>query len=114
MLSIGSIVWGASDVDRAVAFWTGALDYVQREAGDETWRVLVPREGPGTQLAIARAASPRPRRHHLDLYADDQAAETDRLVALGATRHDTWRYEDDADYVVLRDTEGNSFCVVQS
>ena len=112
MLSIGSIVWGAADVDRAVAFWTRALDYVERDPGDDTWRILRPREGEGQQLAIAKAASPGPRRHHLDLYADDRSAEIDRLIALGAVRDEHWNYEDDADYVVLHDTEGNAFCVV--
>lgn len=114
MLSIGSIVWGAADVDRAVAFWTRALDYTERDPGDDTWCVLVPRAGEGQQLAIAKAASAGPRRHHLDLYADDQSAEVARLLALGATRDDTWRYEDGADYVVLHDPEGNAFCVVQA
>ncbi len=38
-------------------------------------------------------------------------AEVERLVALGATRVQ-WTYPDDADFVVLADTEGNLFCVV--
>jgi len=31
---------------------------------------------------------------------------------LGATRVD-WKYEHEADYVVLADPDGNTFCVVQ-
>ena len=27
MLEIGSIVWGVTDIHRAVAFWSEALDY---------------------------------------------------------------------------------------
>lgn len=53
-------------------------------------------------------------RMHLDLYAEDaaaQQAEVDRLIALGAQRVD-WEYPDSADFVVLADTEGNLFCVV--
>jgi hypothetical protein len=49
---------------------------------------------------------------HLDLYADDQKAEVERLVNLGTTRY-PWRYPPDADYVVLADPDGNLFCVVQ-
>jgi hypothetical protein len=54
-------------------------------------------------------------RMHIDLYADsreEQLAEVERLVALGATRVAGWPYPDDADFIVLTDTEGNLFCVV--
>ena len=54
----------------------------------------------------------RARRHHIDLFADDLAAEVKRLLALGATRTE-WRYEPYADYVVLLDPDGIPFCVVQ-
>jgi hypothetical protein len=49
---------------------------------------------------------------HLDLYTEDQKAEVERLVALGATRyaHET---PDDADFIVLVDPDGYRFCVVQ-
>ena len=36
-----------------------------------------------------------------------------RLVALGATQVG-WDYPDDADFVVLADTEGNLFCVIDT
>lgn len=111
MLNIGSIVWGVRDMARATAFWTAALDYLPREAPDEDWVVLIPRGGVGVQLALKLVTSPAARRHHLDLYAEDQAAEVTRLLALGASRVD-WRYEPDADYVVLADPDGNRFCVV--
>jgi len=47
---------------------------------------------------------------HLDLYSDDGQAQVDRLVALGATRVREVNEPDDT-YVVLRDPEGNEFCV---
>jgi catechol 2,3-dioxygenase-like lactoylglutathione lyase family enzyme len=112
MLKIGSIVWGVRDLTRAMTFWTAALDYVPREAPDEDWVVLVPREGTGVQLALKLVTSDSARRHHLDLYAEDRTAEVARLLALGATRVD-WRYGPDADYVVLADPDGNRFCVIQ-
>ena len=49
---------------------------------------------------------------HLDLYADNQQEEVERLVRIGAVKY-PWRYEPDADYVVLEDPDGNLFCVVQ-
>jgi hypothetical protein len=41
-----------------------------------------------------------------------QAAEVERLLALGARRVD-WRHPEHADYVALADPDGNTFCVVQ-
>jgi catechol 2,3-dioxygenase-like lactoylglutathione lyase family enzyme len=52
------------------------------------------------------------QRHHLDLYADNQEAEVERLIGLGA-QGVSWRYPDGADYIVLADPDGNRFCVVQ-
>ena len=72
MLSIGSIVWGVRDIGRALEFWTAALDYRPRDEPGDDWVVLIPRRGEGPQLALDLVDSPRPRRHHLDLYADDQ------------------------------------------
>ncbi len=114
MLKIGSVVWGVQDVPRAVQFWTQALGYRPREEPDADWAVLVPTSGEGPQLAIKLVSSSAHARtrHHLDLYADEQAAEVERLLALGAARVN-WRYEPDADYVVLADPDGNRCCVVQ-
>ena len=111
MLKIGSIVWGVRDVPRAIRFWTAALNYRPREEPKDGWAVLVPLEGPGVQLALALVRSEQARRHHLDLYAEDQTAEVERLLGLGARRAE-WRYPPDADYVVLEDPDGNRFCVV--
>lgn len=112
MLNIGSIVWGVRDVPRAARFWTQALNYRLRDEPDDDWAVLVPQEGPGVQLALDLVDSEKARRHHLDLYTSDQEAEVERLLALGATRVE-WDYPPGADFVVLADTEGNPFCVVQ-
>lgn len=116
MLSIGSMVWGVRDVQRGIEFWCAALDYELLREPDADWAILVPRVGDGPQLAIALVhedASVR-RRHHLDLYADDQAAEVARLLELGAAEVAEWRYPDGADYVVLADPDDNRFCVVQT
>lgn len=111
MLRIGSIVWGVQDLPRAIAFWTAALNYKLRDEPDDDWAVLIPTEGQGVQLALSLVSSERARRHHLDLYADDQGAEVARLLALGAARAE-WNYPPDADFVVLSDPDGNRFCVV--
>lgn len=127
MLRVGSVVLGCEDVPRAREFWCRALDYVPRSAADDTedWVVLVPAGGAsraargGTQLSLDRSATPPQEqpRVHLDLYAGDaadQAAEVDRLLALGARRMDWDDYPPDADFVVLADPEGNLFCVIDT
>ena len=112
MLKLASVVWGGPDVARGVEFWTAALDYVPVHPPGDDWALLKPRAGDGVQLAIDQKLSDGPRRHHMDLYADDRAAEVERLLALGANSVD-WDYPHDADYVVLADPNGNTFCVVQ-
>jgi catechol 2,3-dioxygenase-like lactoylglutathione lyase family enzyme len=114
MLRIGSIVWGVHDVPRAIAFWSAALSYRPLREPLPDWAILVPQAGPGPQLAITVVTSEADdhQRHHLDLYADDAALEIERLLRLGARRVD-WRYPPGADYVVLADPDGNTFCVVE-
>ena len=51
-------------------------------------------------------------RLHIDLRPDNQAAEVERLIALGASRVDVG--QGDVSWVVLADPEGNEFCVLQS
>lgn len=112
MLKIGAIVWGVSNVQKAVDFWSQALDYVPKYPPEIDFAILIPREGDGFQLSLNRVTSSHPRRHHMDLFTTDSASEVERLIGLGATRKD-WKYEEGADYVVLKDPDGNPFCVIQ-
>jgi len=84
-LSIGSIVWGVHDVSRASKFWCAALNYKPLREPDHDWAILIPVEGTGPQLAIDLITfDTQPRqRHHLDLYAEDQKAEVERLLRTG-------------------------------
>lgn len=116
MLKLATIVWGVKDFGAAVKFWMAALDYVPKyEIDDDDWALLMPRTGEGVQMGIQLVTSDAEshQRHHLDLYAEDQAAEVERLIGLGATRVD-WRYGEGADYVVLADPDGNRFCVIDA
>jgi hypothetical protein len=81
-------------------------------------RVLTPPPGgTGAVFALQTSRTP-PETHprlHFDLHVtgvDEQEAEADRLVSLGARRVDWDSYPDDADFVVLADPEGNRFCIV--
>lgn len=114
MLKIGAIVWGVKDLHRSVVFWSEALDYTLRRPPDADFAILVPKDGEGVQLSLnAAVTSDKPKRHHMDLFTQDQAGEVARLLSLGVTRV-AWQYEPDADYVVLADPYGNTFCVVQT
>ncbi len=113
---IGSIVIRVDDLERQKAFWAAALDYVPREGDDETFALLRPRTGPGPNVSLDRVGSTVqiPPRIHLDLYADDQAAEVARLRGLGATEIHWDKRPADADYIIMADPEGNRFCVIDA
>ena len=109
MARIGSVVLNITDIGRAATFWRNALGYVFRESGNPG--ALVPQRGEGPALLLDETD-----RTHLDLHVaseEEQQAEVERLISLGAKRID-WVYPDDANFVVLSDTEGNLFCVVNT
>ena len=120
MLRLGTVVLGADDVERAVRFWSHALGYeiVTFPDSDDEFTILVPPDRIGTRVALHRSVTPvqeRPR-VHLDLIVDspvEQSSEIDRLVGLGATRV-PWDHPTDPDFVVLADSEGNRFCIVDA
>jgi predicted enzyme related to lactoylglutathione lyase len=120
MVSIGMVVLGATDMGRAVGFWSQALGYELREGGaGADWSSLTPAGGLGTGIGLQQTATLADKhpRLHLDLYVADaaeQAAEIERLVSLGAERVDWDLYPEDPDFVVLADPEGNRFCVVDT
>jgi len=120
VLRLGTVVLGADDVDRAASFWAEVLGYdvVRFPGSSDGFTILVPPDRVGTRIAVHRSVTPaqeRPR-VHLDLVVDspaEQSSEIDRLVEGGATRV-PWDYSGDVDFVVLADTEGNRFCVVDA
>jgi predicted enzyme related to lactoylglutathione lyase len=117
MLRVGSIVVRVDDLRRQTKFWAAALDYVPRDDPEDNEFVLMrPRNGVGPNLSLDRVHSRLqvPPRIHLDLYAEDQAAEVKRLIGLGATEVHWDKRPPDADYVILADPEGNRFCVIDA
>jgi catechol 2,3-dioxygenase-like lactoylglutathione lyase family enzyme len=104
------------DLARQKTFWTAALDYVARDDAADDFALLRPRDGRGPNVSLDRVRSERhlPPRIHLDLYAEDQVAEVERLIGLGASRVEWKHRPHDADYVILEDPEGNRFCVIDA
>jgi predicted enzyme related to lactoylglutathione lyase len=118
MIRVGSIVIRVDDLQRQTEFWAAALDYVPREDPSEggDFVLMRPRNGVGPNVSLDMAHSKLhiPPRIHLDLYAEDQAAEVKRLIGLGATEVHWDKRPPDADYIIMADPEGNRFCVVDA
>jgi predicted enzyme related to lactoylglutathione lyase len=116
VLRIGSIVIRVDDLERQAAFWEAALGYVRSERQDHDFILLRPKDGRGPNVSLdqVRSEVQIPPRIHLDLYAEDQAGEVERLKTLGATEVHWEKKPPDADYVILADPEGNRFCVVDA
>jgi predicted enzyme related to lactoylglutathione lyase len=116
MIRVGSIVLRVDDLPRQTRFWAAVLDYMPRPETSDDFVLLRPRDGVGPNVSLDRVHSTVqvPPRIHLDLYAEDQAAEVKRLMALGATEVQWDKRPSDADYVILADPEGNRFCVVDA
>jgi catechol 2,3-dioxygenase-like lactoylglutathione lyase family enzyme len=104
---VNAVVLHVDDVERAARFWEAALGYVPQDSNPA---FLHDPEGHRVRLHLDETDGT-----HLDLCLvraeERQEAEVERLIELGATRVE-WTYPDDADFVVLADTEGNLFCVV--
>jgi len=114
-LHVGTVVVNVQDMERAVAFWTAALGYRARESDLDPEFMLLEHPQQSfvpVSLQLADAPPAEPVRLHLDLYTDHQHRQVQRLVELGASRVEGWRYPPDADFVVLRDPDGNEFCVI--
>ena len=115
MIRVGSIVIRVEDLERQAEFWRNALNY-ERRIDRHDFVLLAPPDGngPNVSLDTMRSEVQIPPRIHLDLYAEDQASEVERLIGLGASRVEWDGRPSDADYVILADPEGNRFCVIDA
>lgn len=116
MLVVGSVVIRVDDLHRQVAFWTQTLDYIVREPTEPDFALLRSRTGQGPNVSLDAVPAPRilPPKIHLDLYAENQIAEVERLESLGAARVQWDRQPAGADFVIMEDPEGNRFCVIDA
>ena len=117
-LRIGSSLLNVSDVAADMAFWAPALGYSPRHEPEADWVILQPRDGVGPNLSLngGRTRPAQVPHIHLDLYATNQSAEVGRLLRLGARRVEDWPYppDEEVDFVVLEDPDGNRFCVIDA
>jgi predicted enzyme related to lactoylglutathione lyase len=105
------------DLDRAVAFWSAALDATEEPLSEQSRHIYRELRLPDAEIRVllqrTNDVKVSKERMHLDLETDDVEAEVQRLEALGTTRWDH-QQERGYDFWVLRDPFGNEFCVLQT
>jgi catechol 2,3-dioxygenase-like lactoylglutathione lyase family enzyme len=110
-IRLGSTVINCADIEVMTGFWTEALGLsASSTEPDDDFRVL---RGERVNMSLQLARTPVTARDqmHLDLYSDDYQRQVERLTALGARVVRTSDEDDNDTYVVMRDPEGNEFCV---
>ncbi|MFD5315936.1 VOC family protein [Streptomyces sp. NPDC127098] len=114
---VENVAIDCADAYALARFWsevTGAPQHPEDRPGDEETQVLLPT---GAILHFNQVPEPKTvkNRIHLCLRPDTtREAETERLLALGATLVADRRNPDGTGWVVLADIEGNEFCVLRS
>ncbi|MGW6278399.1 VOC family protein [Kribbella sp. NPDC055071] len=115
-LRLATIVVNSLDMDRSAAFWSAALGYTppDRIGADDQFAKLTDPDGAGPSVLLQRAEqiSADAAPVHIDLYTKDRDQHIERLVRLGAAVVDDWDYPAEHDFIVLRDPDGNEFCVI--
>jgi predicted enzyme related to lactoylglutathione lyase len=114
--AIAAIVLDTPDPGALAPFWAAATGWTAAPDPDGDVRLTRP-DGLGPRFDLLRVDDPKvgKNRLHIDVApyaADDQAAEVDRLRALGATDVDIGQGEQT--WTVLADPHGNEFCVLSS
>ena len=114
MLRLDAITFACEDPARVAEFWGQLLDYETAGAG-ESWLATDPR-GEGTGLRFSRMPkSPTIELPiHLDVNVPDHEAELARVLELGGrlVTTKTHRMGDfETTWTVMRDPEGNGFCI---
>ena len=110
-ISWEQVVVDADDPHRLARWWAEALGYViVHEAPDEVEIRRAQDQLPGLLFTPVPEAKTGKNRLHIDLRPEDQEAEVERLVDMGARPVDIGQH--DVSWVVLADPEGNEFCVL--
>jgi predicted enzyme related to lactoylglutathione lyase len=108
-LSFTEICIDATDIDALARWWAEVLGW-PKEPTDDGDVILRAPAGPDWLFLAVPEGKAVKNRIHFDFTPDDQQAEVDRLVALGARHVDIG--QGDQSWVVLADPEGNEFCVL--
>ena len=105
-----SVVVDCHNPREQAKFWSAVLELpVLHDTGEELCVAAEGREPELTFVPVSESKTVK-NRLHIDLVPDNQDAEVERLLGLGATRVDIGQGEQP--WVVLADPEGNEFCVL--
>ena len=110
-LRFSEICIDAHDAEALGGWWARVLGWPQRTDSDGDV-ILTPPAGAGPTWLFTAVPDDKvvKNRVHLDFTPDDQQAEVDRVIGLGARRVDIGQGEQT--WVVLADPEGNEFCIL--
>lgn len=100
----------AADIHALGQWWADALGWPAEVTADGDVQLLPPDGGPAWLFLAVPEGKTVKNRIHFDFTPDDQQAEVDRFLALGARHVDVG--QGDESWVVLADPEGNEFCVL--
>jgi hypothetical protein len=105
----------AADPHAIAEFWAAVLGWRIVEEDADGLVSIAPEGAEWPTIDVVPVPEPKTvkNRLHLDLRADGstQAAEVERLLALGA-RHADVGQDPDSSWTVLADPEGNEFCIL--
>jgi catechol-2,3-dioxygenase len=110
-LSFTEICIDAADIQALARWWADVLGWPQEPTDDGDVVLRAPKgAGPDWLFLAVPDDKVVKNRIHFDFTPDDQQAEVDRLIALGARHVDIG--QGDESCVVLADPEGNEFCIL--
>ena len=124
----GNVTFSCAEPRELGRFWANALgwpdedidhDFLQRlrdagvdERQETSFNLVRQPEGRRPRFLFQRCEKSRPESYpiHLDFESDDREAEIERLTAAGASVVET-KVGTNITFTVMRDPEGNPFCV---
>ena len=111
-LKFDEICIDAVDIHALAAWWAEVLGWKPGPTDDGDVMLFAP-AGAGPKWLFVAVPDDRivKNRIHFDFRPDDQKAEVERVVALGARHVDIGQTGDES-WVVLADPEGNEFCIL--
>ena len=112
------MTFDCADPPSLARFWSDVTGYRLVEERDDFARLKAPDQRGVRHILFFRVPEPKTakNRMHVDLATRDPDAEIARLRALGASLVDMadtpqWRVGNGTRWVVMRDPEGNEFCL---
>jgi predicted enzyme related to lactoylglutathione lyase len=111
-LKFDEICVDATDIHELATWWADVLGWQPQPTDDGDVMLIVP-PGAGPNWLFVAVPDDRvvKNRIHFDFRPDDQQAEVERVIALGARHVDIGQTGDES-WVVLADPEGNEFCIL--